>query len=90
MRQITTIKEKNCLEHYRSVLHNNHKIMQWFDKDLTDLDVSLVFWAVVQLFKADDTYISIISIKLPMDSLRSLSEKCIQKNSGYNSVLDLY
>ena len=58
-------------ENYCSVLDNNHKIMSWLQKDLNDFNVLITFkatWALAQLFKLENIYISIISIKLLMEN----------------------
>ena len=51
-----TMNKQTAIEHYLSLLRNNHEIGNDFIK---------IF---VRLFKADYTYISIISIKLLMES----------------------
>ena len=63
--------KQTVVENYCLVLHNNHKIMSWIQKDLNDFNVFVIFkanWALAQLFKLDNIYISIISIKLLMES----------------------
>ena len=55
------------------------KILKWFQS----ANCFQANWALTQLFKLDNTCISIISIKLLMVSFRSLFEKCIQEHSVY-------
>ena len=45
----------------------------------------LTAWALAQLFKADNTYISISQLSFQV--FRSLFEKCTQDNSVYKETL---
>ena len=45
----------------------------------------LIVWALAQLFKADNTYISISQLSFRV--FRSLFEKCTQDNSVYKETL---
>ena len=72
-------------EHFRSVLQSNQEIMSWLRKYLNDSEVLIVFWALPQLLKADNTY-QLSHLSCRWSVFRSLFEKCIQEYYFYKEL----
>ena len=67
--------KQTVIEYYGTLLHNDHEIIKWLHKDsglrfkwFRSFNCFQAYWALAQFLEADNIYISIISLKLPMES----------------------